>query len=133
MKSYMKTGCCILFVFGMLLIISCGGSNNPSAKTAQEFVQKYSQAYKDENVGTIAKMTVPDKDQTEELFKDETKKDIKSKGFGYTAWTRTRYLSEEDRGKYIRVNVEIRGARSSIVLVKQEGLLKLVLNPSDYE
>ncbi len=132
-RNFISNSFRIFFVLTMLLVMSCGALSDPSAKTAQEFVQKYSQAYKDENADTIAKMTELGKTQSEESFKDDTRKDIKSKGFGYVAWTNTRYASEEGHDKYIRVNVEIKGARSSIVLLKREGLLKLALNPSDYE
>jgi len=133
MVNLIGTGSRILFVLCIMIAMSCGFLGDPAAKTAQEFVQKYSQAYKDESVGNIAKMTVFGKGQTEDAFKDDVKNDIKSRGFGYVAWTNTRYVSEEDHDKYIRVNIEIKGARSSVVLLKQEGLLKLVLNPSDYQ
>lgn len=122
----------IFLVLSVLFAMSCGAFSDSSAKTAQEFVQKYSKAYKDENVGAVMKMTELGKGQTEQSLKDEIINDFKSKGFGYKAWTNTRYVSEEDRDSYIRVKVEVKGAPSSIVLVKREGLLKMVLNPSDY-
>jgi hypothetical protein len=123
----------VFLVFSMFLVMSCGLLSDPSAKTAQEFVQKYSEAYKNGNAGVLVKMTELGSGQTEDSLKDNIKKDIESKRFGYVAWSNTRYVSEEDRGNYIRVNVEISGAQSQIVLVKREGLLKLALNPSAFE
>jgi hypothetical protein len=121
----------VLLGLSLLFSVSCGALGDPSAKTAQEFVEKYSKAYSSGNAGLIAKMTEA-KGRTEESYKEEAQKDIDSKGFGYVAWSNARYVSEEDRGNYIRVNVEIQGARSSIILVKRDGLLKLTLNPGDY-
>lgn len=123
----------VFLVCGVCLVVSCGFLSDPSAKTAQEFVQKYSQAYKDGNAGVIVKMTELGKGQTEDSLKDDIKKDIEARRFGYRAWSNTSYVSEQDRGDYIRVNVEVSGAQSQIVLVKREGLLKLALNPSDFE
>lgn len=123
----------IILVLGMMLVMSCGLLSDPSAKTAPEFVQKYSKAWQSGNADLVTKMTELGKGQTEESFKEETKKDIDSKAFGFVAWSNTRYVSEQDRGNYIRVNVEIKGAPTSIVLVKRDGLLKIVLNPSAYE
>lgn len=124
---------CIFLVLSLLLVVSCGALSDPSAKTAPEFVEKYSKAYSNGNADLIVKMTELGKGQTEESLKEETKKDIDAKGFGYVAWSNTRYVLDQDRGNYIRVNVEIRGAKSSIVLIKRDGMLKLAQNPSDFE
>lgn len=123
---------CVLLILSLLFAASCGTLVDPSAKTAQEFVEKYSKAYSSGNAGLIAKMTEA-KGRTEESYREEAQKDIDTKGFGYVAWSNVRYISEQDRGNYIRVNVEIQGARSSIILVKRDGLLKLTLNPGDYK
>ncbi len=122
----------ILLILSLLFSASCVAMGDPSAKTAQEFVEKYSKAYSSGNAGLIAKMTEA-RGQTEESLKEEARKDIDTKGFGYVAWSNVRYISEQDHNNYIRVNVEIQGARSSIVLVKRDGLLKLTLNPGDYK
>lgn len=122
----------IVLVLSILFVMSCGVSGDPSAKTAQDFVQKYSKAYSSGNADLIVKMTELGKGQTEELFKEETRKDIDAKGIGYVSWSSIRYLSEQDRGNYIKVNVEVKGVPTSIVLVKHDGLLKLALNPSTY-
>jgi hypothetical protein len=42
-------------------------------------------------------------------------------------------VGETDHGAYVRVDVEVQYARSSIVLVKRDGLLKVVQNPAAYE
>lgn len=132
-KSRIRISFCIFLVLSLLLVVSCGFMNDPSAKTAQEFVEKYSKAYSNSSTDLIVKMTEFGKGQTEESLKDETKKDIDAKGFGYVAWSNTRYISEQDRGNYIRVNVEVKGAQTSIVLIKRDGTLKLAQNPGDFE
>lgn len=132
-KCRIRISFCIFLVLGLLLVVSCGFMSDPSAKTAQEFVEKYSKAYSNGNTDLIVKMTELGKGQTEESLKDETQKDIDAKGFGYVAWSNTRYLSEQDRANYIRVNVEVKGAQTSIVLIKRDGTLKLAQNPGDFE
>lgn len=134
MKNYTKLCLFLFFLTSTLICASCSDSGKSTALTAQDFVQKYSRAYNDGDVASIVKMTRVAKGQTEESFKDETKNDIKAKGFGYRAWTETRYVSENDKGKYIRVEVAVKGNPSSIVLLKEDGgSLKMVLNPSDYD
>lgn len=127
------SGLIICGVLCMFLVMSCGSSGDPSAKTAQEFVQKYSAAYKDGKVDLLVKMTELTDDKAKEAFKEDAKKDIASKGFGYVAWSNTRYASEKSFDKHIRVDVTVKAAHSSVVLLKGAEGLKLALNPSDYE
>lgn len=127
------TGLIVLAMICVFSVVSCGSSGDPSAKTPQEFVQKYSEAYNGGKVDVLVKMTELADDRARQDFKDDTDKDIKSKGFGYVAWTNTRYVSEKAFDKHIRVEVDVKGARSSIVLLKSAEGLKLALNPSDYE
>ena len=127
------TGLIVLVVLCVFSVVSCGSSGDPSAKTPQEFVKKYSEAYKDGKVDLLVKMTQFADDKARQDFKDDTGKDITSKGFGYRAWTGTRYVSEKSFDKHVRVDVTVNGARSSIVLLKGAEGLKLALNPSDYE
>ena len=126
-------GLIVLIALCVFSVMSCGSSGDPSAKTPQEFVKKYAEAYKDAKVDLLIQMTQLADDKAKQDFKDDTDKDIKSKGFGYRAWTGTRYVSEKDFDKHIRVDVAVNGARNSIVLVKTAQGLKLALNPSDYE
>lgn len=127
------TGLIVVVVLCMFCAMSCGSSADSSAKTPREFVQKYSQAYKRGKVDLLVRMTQLADDKAKQDFKDDTNKDITSKGFGYVAWTNTRYVSEKSFDKHIRVEVDVKGARSSIVLIKGTNGLKLALNPSDYE
>jgi hypothetical protein len=127
------TGLIFVNVLCVFCLMSCSSSGDPSAKTPQEFVQKYSKAYKDGKVDLLVKMTQLADDKAKQDFKDDTNKDITSKGFGYVAWTNTRYVSEKGLDKHIQVDVDVKGARSSIILVKSAEGLKLALNPSDYE
>jgi primosomal replication protein N len=123
----------ILWLTATLSVVSCGTRTGSGVTTAQEFVTKYSEAYRKGNVRAIVKMTVLDTGETAASLKDEVALDIKSKGLGYIAWTHTRYVSEADHGSSIRVEVEIEDARSSIVLVKRDRVLKMVQDPSSYK
>jgi hypothetical protein len=120
----------LLWLIAALAVISCG--INPRAKTAQEFVTKYAEAYRTGDVNAITAMTIVDTGAAEQCFRKNVRHDIASQGFGYAAWTRTRYVSESDHGNCIHVDVEVAHARSSVVLVKKDSVLKIVQNPSDY-
>ena len=126
---YAGAGACMAVV----ACLACGAITGSGASTPQEFVENYSRAYRSGNVGDVVEMTLLQDGQTEETFREEVKRDIGSRGFGYVAWAHTRYVSHEDRGDYIRVEVEVHYARSSIVLVRRDGLLKVVQDPSEYE
>jgi uncharacterized transporter YbjL len=132
MRSLVDRGTALVFLGLSALVISCGALTDSGAKTAREFVEKYSEAYRTGNVSAIVKMTVMEKGQSEEQFREEVEKDVDSKGLGYVAWAHTSYVSEEDHGSYIHVEVEVQSARSSIVLVRQDDLLKIVQDPSKY-
>jgi hypothetical protein len=108
-RELLRTWRVVAVILISVAMASCGVATGPVAETAQEFVAKYSRAYRDGNARSIAKMTVLEGGQTEESFRDEVQKDIDSKGFGYVAWTHARYMSEVDNGNCIHVDVEVQG------------------------
>jgi len=132
-------------VFTLLVIGFLGCSSNHEARTPREFIEKYSDAWQREDVDTILNMRVrkkypdleikPDLRKTIEEYwlgheKEEIEQSIKRRDFSYTAWTKTTYVSEREHDDHIHVDVQIEGARSAVVLVRDGGLLKIHPNPS---
>jgi predicted component of type VI protein secretion system len=124
-------------------IVAC--SSNPEARTAREFVEQYSKAWKNGDVDAILAMRLRKpiididlkphmKKELEEASladeKDEIGQSIERRDFAYTAWSNTEYVSDQDHQDHIHVSVSVAGAPSSIVLVREEGVLKIHPNPS---
>lgn len=131
----------------VVLLCSCilACSSNHEARTAQEFVTKYSNAWKSGDVDAILAMRsrkpLVDVDLKPEMKKelekasladekDEIEESIARHDFGYTSWSNTEYVSEQDHQDHVHVSVSVAGVPSSIVLVREEGVLKIHPNPS---
>jgi hypothetical protein len=124
-------------------VLAC--SSNNVARTAQEFVDKYSHAWKSEDVDAILAMRSrkrlvdidlePNmKRSLEEASiadeKDEIEQSIKRRDFGYSSWSNTEYVSEKEDEDHVHVSVRVAGVPSSIVLVREGEALKIHPNPS---
>lgn len=111
------------------------GCMSPSSlpQTGKEFIHKYSRAYERGDVSALLDMTQLQKGQGTDALKASIANEISHQGFEYVAWTHTRYLSEEDRGKYIKVGVRVDEAVSSIILVRTADGLKVSQYPEAYE
>ncbi len=119
--------------FVVLALTACSQFGKAEPQTPEEFVAQYSEAYREGDVDAIVRMTAPLKGENDSLCRNSVESDIKSRGFGYTAWSHTRFVSATDRGSYIRVEVEVDVAPSTIVLLKSEGHLRISQEPSAYE
>jgi hypothetical protein len=105
----------------------------PEPKTAKEFVEMLSNAYKNGDAETIVMLTVNADSVADSLRLKEAENDLKSRGFGYVAWTHTKYKSEREDGNHIHVDVEVANVPTSIVLVLEQGVLKIHPYPSTFE
>jgi hypothetical protein len=131
--------------FALLLsgVLAC--SSNREARTAQEFVEQYSNAWKSEDVDAIVAMRSRKKLVDVELKpnmkkaleeasiadeKDEIEQSIKRRDFGYSSWSNTEYVSGKEHDDHVHVTVRVAGALSSIVLVREGEGLKIHPNPS---
>ena len=117
----------------LLALAACGQFGKAEPQTPEEFVAQYAEAYREGDVETIVRMTAPLKGESDTLCRSSVESDIKSRGFGYTAWSHTRFVSATDRGSYYRVEVNVDVAPSTIVLLKSEGHLRISQEPSSYE
>lgn len=122
-------------ILGVTLCVGVSGCwpFDNRAKTAKEFVKKYSQAYSQGDVETILKMTDRIKDQSDDTLRAAIQNDIERHGFNFLAWTHTHYQSERDLGKCIKVEVRVDEAVSSIYLVHVGDTLKVSQTPEEFE
>jgi hypothetical protein len=141
MRLFHITSCfSALLLFGVL---AC--SSNREARTAQEFVEQYSTAWKSKDVDAIVAMRSRKKLVDVELKpnmnkaleeasladeKDEIEQSIKRRDFAYSSWSNTDYVSEKEHDDHVHVTVRVAGALSSIVLVREGERLKIHPNPS---
>lgn len=107
-----------------LVVLGCMLSSN-SPRTGKEFIQKYSHAYQLGDVATLQQMTQARPDQSDGALRSSIENEYAHQGFEYAAWTRTRYLSEVDHGKYIAVQIRVDDAASKIILVRSGDNLKV--------
>jgi len=129
-----------LLLFGLL---SC--SSNREARTPQEFVAKYSKAWKSGDVESILAMRsqkpLVDIDLKPEMKKEledasladekeEIEQSIKRRDFAYLLWAEAAYVSHEDHQDHIHVSVSVGSAHSTIVLVREGDLLRIHPRPS---
>ena len=129
----------LVVVSGIMLV----RKNRREATTAREFIEKYSAAYDREDVDTILKMRAkraarrdagvdPDSrkamaEYSEDKEREEVEQDISRRGFEYQAWKRARYVGERADGGHLRVEIEIEGARTEVVLVREGDILKITM------
>jgi len=124
-------------------VLAC--SSNRDARTPQEFVERYSAAWRSGDVDAIVAMRSRKKLVDVELRpnmnkaleeasladeKDEIEQSIKRRDFGYSSWSNTEYVSEKGHDDHVHVTVRVAGALSSIVLVREGEGLKIHPNPS---
>ena len=110
-----------------------------------KFLKEIPEAFQNEDVDAIIKMyahvnlldksdinpeiKIVGKENTEEEEKEELEKDIQSKGLLYSMGSNTEYVSELDHGDHIHVKVKVDNAFSEVVLVQENGILKMHPHP----
>jgi len=121
--------------------IAFHGCSSPKSITAEEFVKKHAKAVAEMTLCAedLEKVELPAKIESElrvykrDSLTAELKRDMKRDDRWVKAWEDTKYVSEEDHKSYIRVEVKVGYAYSSIVLVRVGKYLKIALNPSSFE
>jgi hypothetical protein len=118
--------------------------------TPQEFVRRYSSAHRAHDVRKICSMWADLRELEGRAGIQRAQRDVFDRrayflqrralehGLAtdrllYRAWDQTRYLSHQDHGEYLRVQVETMQARAEVVLVWQDGTLRLHPVPSWFE
>lgn len=128
---------------------SVGCSRRGDVDTAREFIVAYVEAFRREDVETILRMrsrrqVIDEADVGKEL-KDEVKalsveeerkeleSDLRRRGMVSQAWRRTKYVREKDHGDHVHVDVAVDGVPTSVVLVREEGVLRIHPHPSRFD
>jgi len=132
-----------------LIMLTLLGCSSTKATTSEEFVKKHARAYYFRDAKAVAAMTLCSEDLDKialpakvelELsdFKRDSlakslKQDMKRDDMWTKAWEDTKYISEQDHGDHIHVEVKVGYAYSNIVLVRVGKYLKIAPNPSAFE
>jgi len=129
------------------VLSSCG--RNGEASDAREFVEKYTNAWKREDIDAVVSMEFdmkkfdasripPGKAPTllnysPENVRKRVEGDIESKGFSYRLSSDLTYVSEQNHGDHVHVRVAQGAAKADIVLIRDGEVLKLFPYPSWFE
>jgi hypothetical protein len=131
------------------VVLAACGCSPTRAVTAEDFVKKHRKAHYFRDAKAVAAMTLCAEDlektslpariglELRDFHRDSLaaglKSDMKRDGVWAKAWEDTRYIGEEDHGYYIKVEVKVGYAYSSIVLVRVGDCLKIAPNPGSFE
>lgn len=118
----------------------------PSPQTPEEFVTGYSAAYRARDADTIMALrynlelarkagvredlaqAVSDYNQAKE--RDELEKSLAANDAWAMAWSKTTLVEAREHEGHFHVTVNVAGARSGIVLMRDDGMLKVHPRPS---
>lgn len=132
-------------VVPLLGAMSCSPSARPD--TPEQFVKAMRKAYQREDVDTImaltADPTLPPKGALSESSdgagydrgKDraELKRELEQKGMWYRAWCDTKFVSAREHGDHFHVTVTAASVPTEVVLVRQDGVIKIHPSPSSFD
>lgn len=126
-----------VIVFGFIAV----RNGRSRAKTPREFVEKYSDAFKRKSAGDVLKLTADPRihllegipqDLKKAILKynaekdrENLKKQFKEEDMFYRAWCVTSFYKERPHGDHIHVTVDVQGAKAEIILVSEDGYLKV--------
>jgi hypothetical protein len=128
---------------------ACRRERGPIA-TPQEFVRRYAAAYRAKDVDAICSMWADLRELEEraglnrsfreavdrravELQRAALEHGLATDRLLYRSWGEARYVSHEEYDDHIRVTVETMGTRAELVLVRQDGTLRVHPQPNWFE
>lgn len=132
-SSPLRSALAAALVAGAGAVAGCA----PRPTTPEACISAYSDAYRTKSVRTILALTAdPDRPPRREgserrgkwdpaAFKAETETELKDEGMWYRAWCATRFVSSREHEGHLHVTVDVVNARSEVVLVRQDGYLKV--------
>jgi ketosteroid isomerase-like protein len=135
--------------FALVLAITLTGCGGPPApKTAEEFIDAYRQAYRDQDVDTIMALQFDPQyaaragvsealartigEFNAAVERERIEREIATKSQWALAWETTTYVSERPHGDHLHVTVRIRDVppMELVVLVRDGETLKIHPRPS---
>ncbi|MHB0968918.1 MAG: hypothetical protein ACYC7A_02175 [Thermoanaerobaculia bacterium] len=128
----------------LLVALSCAACT-PRPDAPEDFIAAMRHAYERKDAETVTALTADIKtlhgvkipaefrEELEQYSRDKEREDLESEfergGMWARAWSSTRYVSSREHGDHIHVTVDVDRARSEVVLVRQDGSLKLHPRP----
>lgn len=131
----------IFLLLAALTFAAC----TPHPDNPEDFIAAMRRAYERKNADTVMALTADVKtlhganipaefrEEIEQYSRDKEREDLESEfergGMWARAWSSTRYVSSREHGDHIHVKVEVDRVPSEVVLVRQDGSLKLHPHP----
>ncbi|MBI2212877.1 MAG: hypothetical protein HYU52_04460 [Acidobacteria bacterium] len=127
----------------LLVVPSCGRATKP--ETPEELVVAMRKAYERKDADAIMALTADPailpkgamKRQQErydrERDRDELEVELKRNGMWYRAWKDAKFVSAREHGDHVHVTVETTNVPTEIVLVRQDGFLKIHPAPGSFD
>jgi len=145
----------VLVILALVMLAGLGyyffpRSHSTKAETAEQFVLKWAAAHERKDVDAVLAMTAKRRNPAraaaekselgrevieldEAKQREELAKEFKDNSMWIRAASRTRYVGERAHEDHIHVEVRIDSAASAIVLVREDGTLKMAPDPSNYD
>ncbi len=121
----------------LLVAAGSGPGCAPRPSTPEECISAFSDAYRTKSVRKILALSAdPDRTPRREgnemrekwdpaAYQAEIEKELEEGGMWYRAWCGTRFVSSREHAGHFHVTVSVVDARSEVVLVSQDGHLKV--------
>jgi hypothetical protein len=129
----------------LLLVVVALPACTPKPVDPEDFIAAMRHAYERKDAETVlaltadiktlhgAKIPAEFREEFEQYSRDKEREDLESEfergGMWARAWSSTRYVSSREHGDHIHVKVEVDRVPSEVVLVRQDGSLKLHPHP----
>jgi len=127
-------------------LASCSAGAKPD--TPEQFVEAMRKAYVREDVdtilaltadpalppkGTVSERTDPGDVYDRDRDREELKIELRQKGMWYRAWCETKFVSAREHGDHFHVSVTAANVPTEVLLVRQDGILKVHPRPSSFD
>jgi hypothetical protein len=136
-----------LLAIALIGFASCGRTPRPD--TPQAFVDAMRHAYERKNVDVIMALTADptlppfgnarsrrnsgDERYDRERDRKETEIELQRNGMWYRAGKNTRFVSSREHGDHLHVTVTAMNVPTEVVLVRQDGVLKIHPEPGSFD
>lgn len=135
-----------LLLFSPFVVASCSPGAKPD--TPEQFVEAMRKAYQREDVDAILALTAdpalppkgaisgpvdPGDVYDRDRDREELKLELRRKGMWYRAWCETKFVSAREHGNHIHVSVTAANVPTEVLLVRQDGGLRIHPRPGSFD